>query len=35
MRDMGNHGYINQYLALWRPGGVPVALGRQTIMVFG
>jgi len=28
-------GYINQSLILWGPGGVPVALGRQTMVVFG
>ena len=28
-------GYINQSLTLWGPGGVPVALGRQTMVVFG
>ena len=28
-------GYVNQSLTLWGPGGVPVALGRQTMMVFG
>lgn len=28
-------GYINQSLLLWGPGGVPVALGRQTMVVFG
>jgi acyl-coenzyme A thioesterase PaaI-like protein len=28
-------GYINQSAILWGPGGVPVALGRQTMMVFG
>ena len=30
-----HNGYINQSLTLWGPGGVPVALGRQTMMVFG
>jgi hypothetical protein len=30
-----HEGYINQSLTLWGPGGVPVALGRQTMMVFG
>ena len=30
-----NGGYINQSLTLWGPGGVPVALGRQTMVVFG
>ena len=30
-----NHGYINQSLTLWGPGGMPVALGRQTMVVFG
>jgi len=28
-------GYINQSLILWGPRGVPVALGRQTMVVFG
>ena len=28
-------GYINQSLVLWGPGGVPVALGRQAMVVFG
>jgi acyl-CoA thioesterase len=28
-------GYINQSLVLWGPGGVPVALGRQTMVMFG
>lgn len=28
-------GYINQSMTLWGPGGVPVALGRQTMVVFG
>jgi acyl-coenzyme A thioesterase PaaI-like protein len=28
-------GYVNQSLLLWGPGGVPVALGRQTMVVFG
>ncbi|QJR15913.1 acyl-CoA thioesterase [Usitatibacter palustris] len=28
-------GYINQSLILWGPAGVPVALGRQTMVVFG
>jgi acyl-CoA thioesterase len=28
-------GYINQSVMLWGPGGVPVALGRQTMVVFG
>ena len=30
-----NHGYVHQSLTLWGPGGVPVALGRQTMVVFG
>ena len=30
-----HEGYINQSLTLWGPGGVPVALGRQTMVVFG
>ena len=28
-------GYINQSLILWGPGGIPVALGRQTMVMFG
>ena len=28
-------GYTHQSLVLWGPGGVPVALGRQTMVVFG
>jgi acyl-coenzyme A thioesterase PaaI-like protein len=28
-------GYTNQSLMLWGPGGVPVALGRQSMVVFG
>jgi acyl-coenzyme A thioesterase PaaI-like protein len=28
-------GYINQSVLLWGPGGVPVALGRQSMVVFG
>jgi acyl-coenzyme A thioesterase PaaI-like protein len=28
-------GYTNQSLLLWGPGGVPVALGRQSMVVFG
>jgi len=28
-------GYINQSSTLWGPGGMPVALGRQTMVVFG
>jgi acyl-coenzyme A thioesterase PaaI-like protein len=28
-------GYINQSSMLWGPAGVPVALGRQTMVVFG
>jgi len=28
-------GYTHQSLELWGPGGVPVALGRQTMVVFG
>ena len=28
-------GYINQSLMLWGPSGVPVAMGRQTMVVFG
>lgn len=30
-----HNGYINQSLTLWGPGGIPVALGRQTMVVFG
>lgn len=30
-----HEGYINQSSMLWGPGGVPVALGRQTMVVFG
>ena len=30
-----NGGYTHQSLMLWGPGGVPVALGRQTMVVFG
>ena len=30
-----HNGYINQSLMLWGPGGVPIALGRQTMVVFG
>lgn len=32
---VANAGYVNQSLTLWGPGGVPVALGRQTMVVFG
>ncbi len=28
-------GYTNQSLLLWGPGGVPVALGRQSMVLFG
>ena len=28
-------GYTNQSTVLWGPGGVPVALGRQSMVVFG
>jgi len=28
-------GYTHQSLTLWGPGGIPVALGRQTMVVFG
>ena len=28
-------GYTNQSLVLWGPGGVPVALGHQCMVVFG
>jgi acyl-coenzyme A thioesterase PaaI-like protein len=28
-------GYLSQSVTLWGPGGVPVALGRQTMVVFG
>jgi acyl-coenzyme A thioesterase PaaI-like protein len=30
-----DRGYTNQSVMLWGPGGVPVALGRQTMVVFG
>jgi acyl-coenzyme A thioesterase PaaI-like protein len=30
-----HNGYINQSVILWGPGGIPVALGRQTMMMFG
>ena len=30
-----HNGYVNQSLMLWGPGGVPVALGRQTMVIFG
>ena len=30
-----HNGYINQSVVLWGPGGVSVALGRQTMVVFG
>jgi len=30
-----HNGYLSQSLALWGPGGEPVALGRQTMVVFG
>jgi acyl-coenzyme A thioesterase PaaI-like protein len=30
-----NDGYVNQSMVLWGPGGVPIALGRQTMVVFG
>lgn len=29
------NGYTSQSLVLWGPGGVPVALGRQSMVVFG
>jgi acyl-coenzyme A thioesterase PaaI-like protein len=29
------NGYINQSVMLWGPGGIPVALGRQTMVMFG
>ena len=35
MMTAAHSGYINQSLVLWGPGGVPVALGRQTMVVFG
>jgi len=35
MMTAAHSGYINQSLTLWGPGGVPVALGRQTMVVFG
>jgi acyl-coenzyme A thioesterase PaaI-like protein len=28
-------GYVHQSLVLWGPGGVPVALGRQSMVIFG
>ena len=28
-------GYTHQSLTLWGPGGIAVALGRQTMVVFG
>lgn len=28
-------GYVHQSLVLWGPGGVPVALGRQSMVMFG
>jgi acyl-coenzyme A thioesterase PaaI-like protein len=34
MAAAGN-GYVHQSLVLWGPGGVPVALGRQSMVVFG
>ena len=30
----GHSGYTHQSLELWGPGGLPVALGRQTMVVF-
>ena len=30
----GHGGYTHQSLELWGPGGIPVALGRQTMVVF-
>jgi len=30
-----HNGYLNQSLILWSPGGVPMALGRQTMVMFG
>jgi len=30
-----HNGYLSQSLTLWGPGGEPVALGRQTMVVFG
>ena len=30
-----HNGYLSQSLVLWGPGGEPVALGRQTMVVFG
>ena len=35
MMTAAHSGYINQSLMLWGRGGVPVALGRQTMVVFG
>lgn len=29
-----HNGYTNQSVVLWGPGGIPVALGRQTMVVF-
>ena len=33
--DAAVDGYTSQGLTLWGPGGVPVALGRQSMVVFG
>lgn len=33
--EAAGDGYTNQSLVLWGPGGVPVALGRQCMVVFG
>jgi acyl-CoA thioesterase len=31
----GSHGYTHQSVMVWGPGGVPVALSRQCMVVFG
>ena len=31
----GNHGYTNQSVMIWGPQGQPLALSRQTMVVFG
>jgi acyl-CoA thioesterase len=35
MMTAAHHGYTHQSLTLWGPQGQPVALGRQTMVVFG
>jgi hypothetical protein len=35
MMEAAGGGYSTQSLLLWGPGGVPVALGRQSMVVFG